>query len=415
MANGHTSSYGVNTSGQQTSVTDAESRTWLTGYDANGFASSLTDPLSHVTLFTSNSLGQTTQRTDARSRVSNYTLDTWGRTTAVAYPTSGNAGLGFVYNAAGQLTQTSDGTGIRTYGYNTLGQRASMTDPRGNTFATYDPLGNLLTQTDVSGRQVNNGLNTLYQLTQVLDGNDSAHADYTYNADGLVNTITYPNGTTTTHGYDGANRLTSLSHTNTSTSALLVGYTATYDNGNRITSITEQPSGDITTFSYDNANNLLSEVRTGTRPYSGTYTYDMSNRRKTALVVTNGVTTHNGTYTYDGAGRLTQVVDSATSLTETYTWNNDGTLASAPGSGYTKLFEYDEEQHLTRIQHNTAGEPSRQLTSTGMRRIAADDGGKIMQQGCGHGIHVGWPAMRENSWSRQAHWQAERGRRARCT
>ena len=133
----------------------------------------------------------------------------------------------------------------------------------------------------------------------------------------------------------------------------------------------EQPSGDVTTFSYDNANNLLSEVRTGTKPYSGTYTYDMSNRRKTALVVTNGVTVHNGTYTYDGAGRLTQVVDAATSLTEVYTWNNDGTLASAPGSGYTKLFEYDEEHHLTRIQHNTGG-----TITTAFEYGYAADGGR---------------------------------------
>ena len=72
-------------------------------------------------------------------------------------------------------------------------------------------------------------------------------------------------------------------------------------------------------------------------------------RRKMALVIMNGITVHNGAYTYDAAGRLSQVVDAATSLTEVYTWNNDGTLASAPGSGYTKLFEYDEEQHFTRI------------------------------------------------------------------
>ena len=114
----------------------------------------------------------------------------------------------------------------------------------------------------------------------------------------------------------------------------------------------------MTNFSYDGANNLLSETRTGTKPYSGTYTYDMSNRRKTALVITNGVTTHNGTYTCDGAGRLSQVVDSATGLMEVYTWNNDGSLASSPGpagSGYSLLFDYDEEQHLIRIKHNTGG------------------------------------------------------------
>ena len=278
----------------------------------------------------------------------------------MAYPTSGNSSLGYGYNAADQLTQTSDGTGIRTYGYNTLGQRTSMTDPRGNTAATYDNAGNLLTQTDVTNRLVINSLNNLAQLTSVLDGNDNAHADYTYTVDGKVNTVTYPNGTKATYGYDNANRITSLVHTKVSDGSTLVGYTATYDNGNRITQVVEQPSGDVTTFTYDNANNLLTETRTGTKPYSGAYTYDKSNRRKTALVVTNGVTTHNGAYTYDTAGRLSQVIDSATSpaTTETYTWNNDGTLARYPGpagSGYARVLTYDEEQHLLTIAHDFGG------------------------------------------------------------
>ena len=213
----------------------------------------------------------------------------------------------------------------------------------------------MLTQTDVTGRLLTNVFNTLNQLTKVTDGNDSTHADLVYTIDGLLSTITYPNGIRVEYGYDGGNRLTTVVHRVVLTSVVLISYTAVYDNGNRITSITELPSGDVTSFGYDNADNLLSETRTGTKPYSGTYTYDKTNRRKTALVVTNGTTTHNGTYTYDGAGRLTQVVDSATRLTEVYTWNADGTLATSPGSGYTKVFGYDEEGHLTSIGHNVAG------------------------------------------------------------
>ena len=129
----------------------------------------------------------------------------------------------------------------------------------------------------------------------------------------------------------------------------------------------------MTQFTYDGANNLLSETRTGTKPYSGAYTYDRSNRRKTARVITNGITTHNGAYSYDGAGRLSQVVDSATGLTEVYTWNPDGTMASSPGpagSGYSLLFGYDEEQHLTSLQHNTGGT----ITTAYQYGYAADGG-----------------------------------------
>jgi len=171
----------------------------------------------------------------------------------------------------------------------------------------------------------------------------------------FCSTLIYPNGVRVEYGYDGGNRLTSITHRVVLTNAVLISYTAVYDNGDRLTQITESPSGDVTSFGYDNADNLLSETRTGTKPYSGAYTYDKTNRRKTAVVVTNGVTTHNGTYYYDGAGRLTQVIDIATNTTEVYTWNDDGTLATSPGSGYTKVYGYDEEKHLTSIGHNVAG------------------------------------------------------------
>lgn len=49
-----------------------------------------------------------------------------------------------------------------------------------------------------------------------------------------------------------------------------------------------ESSGDVTTFSYDNADRLISEQRTGTRPYSGTYAYDNIGLRTSAVIVTNG-------------------------------------------------------------------------------------------------------------------------------
>ena len=36
-------------------------------------------------------------------------------------------------------------------------------------------------------------------------------------------------------------------------------------------------------------------------------------------------------------------------------WNADGTLASYPGPGYTRLLEYDEEGRFVKIKRNTGG------------------------------------------------------------
>ena len=67
------------------------------------------------------------------------------------------------------------------------------------------------------------------------------------------------------------------------------------------------------------------------------------------------VTSHSGTYSYDDASRLTQCVDTATGLTEFYTWNADSTLSSYPGPGYTRRLEYDEERRLIRIKKDFGG------------------------------------------------------------
>jgi YD repeat-containing protein len=87
--------------------------------------------------------------------------------------------------------------------------------------------------------------------------------------------------------------------------------------------------------------------------------YNGSHRRLSAKVVVNGVVVHNGSYSYDGGGRLAQVVDGATNQTEVYGWNEgegvgleDGTLASAPGPGYTRGFVWNEEGQLVGIKHN---------------------------------------------------------------
>ena len=206
MANSHSTVYGVNGQGQTTSLTDAESRVWLYGFDTNGFRNSAQDPLFNLTQYVNNIKGKVTQRTDARSRVTNYTLDTLGRVTGVAYPTTGNPSLSLAYDGLNNLTQTIDGTGTRTYGYDPQGNRTSMSDPRGNTSATYDNRGRILTQSDITGRLLSNSYNNLGQLTAATDNRGAGGATYTFTVDGQIATCLYPNGTKILYGYDIATK-----------------------------------------------------------------------------------------------------------------------------------------------------------------------------------------------------------------
>ncbi len=354
-ARGKISTTAYNANGLVTSSADSTGRATSFGYDANANQTSTTvtnGAQQYVTSLVYNTAGQPTSRTDATARVTNYTYDAWGRLLQQAFPTSGRTSVTMAYDVNGNLTTATDATGSRSFLYDLWNRRLSLSDPRGNTSATYDASGNILSQSDVSGRTISNVFDAAGQISSVTDGNGTG--SLTYNTKGQIATLTYPNNVLATYAYDNGGRATGLTHKKAD-NTLLIGYAATYDNAGRLSQIVETPSNDVTTYSYDNADRLLSEVRTGTKPYSGAYTYDDAGRRLSALVITNGVTTHNGTYSYDGAGRLQQVVDSATSLTENYVWNADGTLASYPGPGYTRLLEYDEEGRLVRIKRNTGG------------------------------------------------------------
>jgi YD repeat-containing protein len=359
---GNVSRYSYNTDGSVASATDATGRTSQFGYDQWGHLSSVTDPLGNLTRFSYSADSLLQQRTDALGRVTQYSYDGWGRLVSISYPTSGAPGISYSWDAAGQLIQSSDSTGVRSYTYDLLGRKVKAVDPRGTTQAGYDGVGNVLTQTDVTGRVLSNSYDAAYRLVSVVDGSDNAQVSLSYTVDGQVSSVMYPNGVQVQYGYDAAGRMVSVRHVLVSTNTVLVSYAASYDALGRVVQVVEEPSGDTTVYQYDAVGNLLSEQRSGSRSYSGSYSYDGSHRRLSAKVVVNGVVVHNGSYSYDGGGRLAQVVDGATNQTEVYGWNEgegvgleDGTLASAPGPGYTRGFVWNEEGQLVGIERAQRG------------------------------------------------------------
>ena len=344
---GNSTVYTVNGSGLVTAVTDPMGRQTQFTYDSTGNLTQVRDPLGNTTRY-SYQCCRVTQRTDALGRVTTYSYDGWGRLVGIDYPQSADVSL--VYDAEGRLVQSVDGTGTRTFSYDSWGRRTQQVSPAGTTTATYDAAGRIKSQTDVTGRLIQYQYDGAGRLTKVWDSSSSVQ--YTYNANSMVTRETYSNNTRVDYAHDSAGRVTGVQHRVNSTSALIVGYAVTYDAAGRVTRINETPSNAVTTYQYDGAGRLLREERTVNRPYLGEYQYDASGNRTFARRVENGVETHRGTYTYDGAGRLIQVVDAATGVTENYVWNADGTLASFPGPGYTRLLEYDEEGGLIRIRRD---------------------------------------------------------------
>ena len=346
-ATSKTTTYAVGTNGLVNSVTDNAGKTTSYLYNTYGENTRITDPLGNQTNF-AYVQGDRVSRTDALNRTTNYAYDAWDRLTAIDYPTS--VDQSFTFDKEGRMLSAVDGTGTRTYTYDDLGRKVGQTDPRGNTVATYDEGGRLLTQTDVTGRLINYAYDGNGRLLQVSD--PTTWAQYTYDNRSRVTQTLYSNGVKSIYGYDSSGRTTALTHKNAS-NAIIIGYTAGYDTAGRLNGVTEN-NGSVTSYGYDFAGRLLSENRTGTNPYVSTYTYTNRGQRATAFRSENGVASHNGMYTYDDAGRLTNVADTVTTsgLGGSYTWNNDSTLASYPGPGYTRKLSYDEEGRLTKIDRD---------------------------------------------------------------
>ncbi len=137
--------------------------------------------------------------------------------------------------------------------------------------------------------------------------------------------------------------------------SLLIGYEYRYDLLGRVVQSVERPSGDVTAYTYTPAGRLASEVRTGQVAYSRSYAYNPDGSRAFVMRddVVNG--THWDFYAYDEvSGRLSVVQDVWTGEVNSFVWNPEGTLArwDASSVAYARVFSYDEEGRLTKIERD---------------------------------------------------------------
>ena len=210
---------------------------------------------------------------------------------------------------------------VTTYGdYDGAGRARTVTDPlTHSTTYTYDALGRVLTVTlppPSSGSLLN------FTTTYTYDNYDSGT--------GLTFTnITDPNGKLTKLGYDQYGRLIRSVDANNKLTAY--GYTT-----NLLTSITDA-NNNVTSYSYDTLKRLtkttfpdtlyesytywgdgLLKTKTDRKNQTITYAYDNQKRLHTKTYPNSSTIT----YTYTGQ-KLTQVVDTSVSPTETHTFSYD--------------------------------------------------------------------------------------------
>jgi len=301
--------------------------------------------------------------TQANTDVSQITADPTFLTSGTLSRT-----LSFAYDAASQLTSTSDPDSSYAYTYDNLSRILTVSNsgtsgvPTVVLTSAYDAnsrrtslAGTVGGTADFLNSYTYDNLGRLTRVDQTGNGGATVankRADFAYNALGQFTSIarqvkpssTWNEVATSTFTYDTLNRITALDHKIGSTD--IANYDWTYDALNRVTQLS---SGDGTSdYTYDKESELTAADHSFQTDES--YTYNATgNRTNTGYTTgTNNRMTSDGTYnyTYDDEGnRLTRTKISDSSLTE-YTWDHRNRLtkvverATGTGGAITKQTDY---------------------------------------------------------------------------
>nr|WP_256474894.1 RHS repeat protein [Pseudomonas inefficax] len=293
-------------------------------YYGNGYLSSVTNPETGKTVFGRDVAGNMTTKQVGASAVTRYTYDGQNRLKSVTYPgttsavsntydktgkllasTSTGGNRAMAYDAAGNLIQQSltlDGkTFTAKYGYNANDQLASITYPQSGRVVNYTP--------DVLGRPT------------TVSGYVSK---VTYWPSGMINQITYANGTTST--YTQTPRLWPATFTTAKTGgATYLNSAYTYDGTGNLATIRDTVDSSFNrTLGYDGINRLISAAGFWG---AGSISYDGVGN---LLKQTYGTTSLN--YAYDAQNRLASVSGQRAG---SFTYDAYGNIASSAGTTYT--------------------------------------------------------------------------------
>lgn len=307
---GHTSVvtgiFTYNARGQVLTAADAGGVVTSTVYDSFGNATAITldsGGLNQTTAMAYDTVGNVTSVTDPNSNTSTSAYDARRRVTSTTAPPTPSAAAplvtAFTYDADDRLLQTQQsvsGTVLRATSstYTAIGQVATSTDADANvTRFAYDAAGRMVDVTDPLYNVTGYGYDADGRRIAVsnLAIQSGPLSQISYSPNGLANVLTDANGNAVTLGYDGLDRLSSTTYPGGAAQSL------TYDgDGNALTRVTR--NGDTIAYAYNTLNQLCSKA-IATTP--------------TACTASNS-TNHTVWYAYDVCGRNTAVRDNGATL-----------------------------------------------------------------------------------------------------
>ncbi len=340
---GGSTKFGYDLDDNLNSVTDPVDNETTFVYDYRNRLISETDPLGNTVQYEYDAVDNLIARTDGNGRRTEFYYDeidrligeTWvGTEQAIdySYDKASNlladrfSALAFTYDNRDRVL-TSDNTGtpgapnvVLSYGYDSVGNVKSVTD-------TINGVAGGTNAYSFSS------LNRLTQLTQMGNNVRDKRVDFGYNAIGQFTAIDrYVNlagtqlVTGTDYGYDGMNRLASLTHNNGT--ADVAFYRFAYNADSRITKITDIDG--VTDYSYDNRDQLTASDHTDTNNPDESYSYEANGNRVSSSIHGEGYETGDGNrllsdgtfnYEYDNEGNLIRRTAIATGVVRELEWD----------------------------------------------------------------------------------------------
>jgi RHS repeat-associated protein len=389
--------------GQDTAMSGAvgpDGTTTRYEYDSKLNVRRITDALGYSVLFGwTPDFNRLNWMKDQRGNVTTYLTDPKGNTTEIHYPDPALPPRTATYDAAGNVTSTTNRRGQTiTYAYDLEGRLVQKVYPGGRTMIyAYDSRGNMTTASDTETGTITMEYDPQDRMTRI-EYPDGKWLGFAYDAAGKRTQRTSHDGFTLNYLYDSVGRLSGLRD---GANVPIIDYE--YDAAGRL-SREDKANGTYTTYAYDLSGQVESIVLHG--PANEVqerfdYTYDDQGRRTSMSTLTEtttyvydasgqlvGVSFPDGrqiTYQYDAAGNRVAVTDD--DIPESYTTNNmnqytevgpttygydaDGNMTSKVDALGTSAYSYDTENRLVHVATATQGSWDYTYDALGNRRIVA--------------------------------------------
>jgi RHS repeat-associated protein len=278
--------------GELKTQTDGANHTTSYTYDPLGRVATVTDPLNRIVTYSYDNVGNLLSKQDhggqcaavPKLRCTTYTYDDANEVSSVAYSDGLTPGVtSIAYDANGQRTAMTDGTGTSSWTWDSLHRLRSYTNGANKTVGFGYNLRGAATSVTYPGATgaVSKGYDDAGRLQTVTDWLAN-QTTFNYDGDSFMTSEVYPNGTTATFTPDGADRLSAVSDAPTA-----------------------NPNSAFATFGYgrDPAALITSTTTTGVPSDAHSYGYSSLSQLTTV---------DSSSYAFDAADNLTGLLDGTT-------------------------------------------------------------------------------------------------------